>query len=75
MLDPTSSQWREIAAWAEQRLQSARARNDDVELSEAKTAALRGEIRILKELLSLPQKAETRAKLADPQNDAGQPFL
>lgn len=68
-IDFTTPGWRQISAWCEEELQTLRKKNDDVAMSEAETAANRGEIRCLKKLLSLPLKTATMAKLANPDED------
>lgn len=66
-IDFTTPAWRQIAKWAEEELQSVRTKNDAVALPEAETNANRGEIRMLKKLLSLPAKTATMAKFAAPE--------
>ena len=51
--------------WAETELERARVKNDAVGLSENETAALRGEIKMLKRFLDLPNQA-TRGVVAEP---------
>lgn len=63
MIDFQSQSWHEIRRWAEQNLTLAREKNDDPTLSENQTSALRGEIRILKHLLSLPEQAKAQQTL------------
>jgi hypothetical protein len=57
MNDFTSPTWHLLRKWAESQLESARVKNDAVGLSDNETAALRGEIRMLKRFLDLPQAA------------------
>lgn len=57
MTDFTSATWHQLRKWAQAELDKARARNDAVSLSPEDTAALRGEIRMLKKFLDLPQQA------------------
>jgi hypothetical protein len=57
MIDFTSGTWHQLRKWAEEELTKARQKNDAVSLSETDTAALRGEIRMLKKFLGLPQEA------------------
>lgn len=57
MNDFTSPTWHTLRKWAEARLASARVKNDAVGLSDIETAALRGEIRMLKGFLDLPKSA------------------
>ncbi len=53
-LNPTSPTWFFIRGWADEKLQRARNTNDSVNCDVTKTAVLRGEIKIIKELLALP---------------------
>lgn len=57
MTDFTSATWHQLRKWAEEQLARARVRNDAVSLSPEETAAVRGEIRMLKKFLDLPQQA------------------
>lgn len=65
MNDFTSSTWHSLRKWAESELDRARTRNDAVGLSDTETAALRGEIRMLKRFLDLPNAA-TRGVVVEP---------
>jgi hypothetical protein len=65
MNEYTSDTWHKLRKWAEAELERARVRNDAVGLSELDTAALRGEIRMLKRFLDLPQAA-TRGVVVEP---------
>jgi len=65
MNEYTSDTWHKLRKWAEAELERARVRNDAVGLSEHDTAALRGEIRMLKRFLDLPQAA-TRGVVVEP---------
>ena len=65
MNDFTTDTWHQLRKWAETELERARVRNDAVGLSELDTAALRGEIRMLKRFLDLPQAA-TRGVVVEP---------
>jgi hypothetical protein len=65
MNDFTTPTWHSLRKWAETQLESARTKNDAVGLSEIETAALRGEIRMLKKFLDLPQAA-TRGVVVEP---------
>jgi hypothetical protein len=56
-IDFNSGAWLQIAAWATQQLQDVREKNDAVGLPSSTTDAYRGEIRLLKRLLGLPQAA------------------
>ncbi len=53
-LDPQSPTWIFIHHWAKEALEKARANNDSLNCDPAKTSALRGEIKILKTLIALP---------------------
>lgn len=70
-IDFSGSAWRDIAAWAETQLQTARLRNDAVGLTEAETAALRGEIRLAKKLLGLPLEAARDQQTGSAQAHLG----
>lgn len=61
--DPT---WRFVEDWANKELKKCRERNDDANMSEQKTAALRGKISALKELLALPRVSASQAHTDDP---------
>jgi hypothetical protein len=65
MNDFTSPTWHQLRKWAETELERARVKNDAVGLSENETASLRGEIKMLKRFLDLPQQA-TRGVVAEP---------
>lgn len=54
-LDIYSETWVFVRNWAQKELASARERNDYFKNDEIKTAALRGRIKLLKEILSLPK--------------------
>ncbi len=58
MIDFSSATWTQVSALMKAQLARARERNDQVGLSEAETNAYRGEIRILKTLLALPEAAD-----------------
>jgi hypothetical protein len=53
-LDTNSPTWRYIERWAQSQLNSSRMENDYLKLTELKTAALRGKIKMLKQLIALP---------------------
>jgi hypothetical protein len=65
MNDFSSPTWHQLRKWAESELVRARVKNDVVGLSENETAALRGEIKMLKRFLDLPNQA-TRGVVAEP---------
>ena len=54
-LDVYSPTWKFINLWAETELNKARESNDYAKLTELKTAALRGRIKLLKEIIGLPK--------------------
>ena len=54
-IDFNSPQWHVLRKWTEEQLSKAREKNDAVSMSEIDTAALRGEIRVLKRILDLPE--------------------
>ena len=66
MLDFSSPSWHQIRKWIQDELEKARLRNDAV-LDQIQTAALRGEIRLLKRILDLPNQA-TRGVAAEPED-------
>ena len=65
MTDFSSATWHTLRKWAEHQLTLARNKNDAIGLTEAETAALRGEIRMLKKFLDLPNAA-TRGVVVEP---------
>lgn len=65
MTDYQSATWHMLRKWAEAELQKSREKNDAVGLSDLETAALRGEIRLIKRFLDLP-KAATRGVVVEP---------
>lgn len=65
MTDYSSATWHLLRKWAEAQLESARKKNDAVQLSEIETAALRGEIRFIKRFLDLPNEA-ARGVVVEP---------
>ena len=48
--------WAYVRSWANEQIQDTREKNDVLKLSEKQTAALRGRIRLLKELIELPNR-------------------
>jgi hypothetical protein len=58
-------EWAKVEKWALKELESVRVKNDSCGLSEEETAAYRGEIRLLKRILDLPNRA-TREVAAPP---------
>lgn len=57
-LDIYSPTWRFISSWVEKELNRSRENNDFAKLTELKTAALRGRIKLLKEIIDLPKKGK-----------------
>ena len=55
LIDAYSPTWVFVRKWLEVELINARERNDFQKLTELKTAALRGRIKLLKEILKLPE--------------------
>ena len=66
MLDFSTPGWHQLRRWAEAELEKSRLKNDAV-LDQIQTAALRGEIRLLKRILDLPNQA-TRGVAAEPDD-------
>lgn len=64
-IDFTSGAWQQITRWAESELDRARKQNDG-ELDDLQTASVRGEIKFIKKLLSLPKVSAAMAAYADP---------
>lgn len=56
MIDVNSRTWITVKAHLEKRLAECREKNDRSELTEMQTAALRGEIAAVKNLLDLPRQ-------------------
>jgi len=65
ILDPRSSTWLFIHSWAQERLDKARLRNDSANADIIQTSVMRGEIKVLKELISLPVPKHGRGLLED----------
>ena len=64
-LDPRSSTWLFIHSWAQERLDKARLRNDSANADIIQTSVMRGEIKVLKELISLPVPKPGKGLLED----------
>jgi hypothetical protein len=64
MLEFTSPGWQQLRRWVEAELVKARLKND-ADISDIHTAALRGEIKVLKRILDLPNQA-TRGVAVEP---------
>ena len=62
-LVPGSQTWGFIRQWADEQLKETRARNDSLSSTEIETAARRGKIETLKELLKLPDEPEKKRLL------------
>ena len=65
VLDPRSSTWAFIHAWATEALKKAREKNDSANRDIIQTSILRGEIKILKELISLPNPKSVKGLLEE----------
>jgi hypothetical protein len=65
MIDTQSRTWQTVKRHLEQRLIACRQKNDRIGLTEAETAALRGEIAAIKNLLDLP-KTTAPVEVDDP---------
>lgn len=63
VLDPRSQTWLFIHSWAQERLDKTRARNDSANADIIQTSVMRGEIKVLKELISLPAPKPGRGLL------------
>ncbi len=61
-IDTYSGTWAKVSDWAQSELTKARERNDLLSCDATATAALRGRIKLLKELLSLPLPPKERKK-------------
>ncbi len=57
-LDPGSQTWAFVSSWAHEHLQKARVKNDNINRDIIQTSVLRGEIKVLKELINLPNPKE-----------------
>lgn len=57
MIDFQTPTWHQVRKWAEEQMRRAREKNDAVALDATETAAIRGEIRLLKRFLDLPNAA------------------
>lgn len=57
LLNLSPEAWHTVRAWAEEGLRKARMRNDSVTLDHDATQALRGEIKVYKQILDEPNKA------------------
>ena len=66
MIDFSSPGWHQLHRWVQVELDKARLKND-ADISDIHTAALRGEIRLLKRILDLPNQA-TRGVAAEPED-------
>lgn len=63
MIDYQSATWHQLRKWAEEQLKRAREKNDALKLTPDETSALRGEIRMLKKFLDLPNAAARGVEL------------
>ena len=66
-LDPRSQTWSFINAWAYEALQKAREKNDNMNRDMVQTSMLRGEIRVLKELINLPNPKSVKGLLEEEE--------
>jgi len=66
MFDFSAPGWYQLRRWTEIELEKARLKND-ADLTDNQTAALRGEIKVLKRILDLPNQA-TRGVAAEPDD-------
>jgi len=55
-IDLYSPTWHTLKKWAEAELVKAREKNDSLKIDHDKTTALRGRIKVLKEILAMPEK-------------------
>lgn len=69
MIQEYSDTWVYVANWAEAELQRTRERNDSHKRDAIQTAALRGRIDMLKELIELPRPKERRTRSSEQQED------
>ena len=65
MINLQPGEWAKVEAWLRKELEAARVKNDSISLSPEETAAYRGEIRLLKRMLDLPNRV-TRELEAPP---------
>ena len=64
MFDFSAPGWHQLSRWVQAELDKARLKND-ADISDIQTAALRGEIKVLKRILDLPNQA-TRGVAVEP---------
>lgn len=55
-LDKYSGTWKFVEAWANEQIQKLREKNDNTNLTEVQTAAIRGKIKAYRELVDLPRE-------------------
>ena len=67
LLNEYSDTWIYVSNWAEAELQRARERNDSHTRDPIKTAALRGRIETLKELLDMPRPKDRRGRTVEQE--------
>jgi hypothetical protein len=65
-IDPRSETWRFIESWATERLEKTRSKNDSMAHDAIQTAALRGRIGELKDLLALTKDPVIEADDSGP---------
>jgi len=68
-IDEFSRTWVAIHAWTEAQLGKAREDNDSLLRDENQTAALRGRIKLLKELIDLPKPDKRERVKPPPEHD------
>lgn len=61
-LETSSETWGFVSQWAEKEIARLRESNDSIMVDELKTAAIRGRIKALKDLLDLPKPKKVREK-------------
>ena len=67
-IDVLSPTWVFIQSWAREELTRTRELNDYQKVTELKTAALRGRIKLLKEILKLPEDTQ-KGRIQDDQEE------
>lgn len=65
-IDYTTNEWLNLEKWVTQEIATLRERNDALGLTADETAALRGEIRAYKKILSLRQDAAREVEPLPP---------
>jgi len=65
VLDPHSSTWLFVRSWAQERLDKTRVKNDSANADIIQTSVMRGEIKVLKELINLPNPKPGKGLLVE----------